>query len=183
VIIDGRFTVDGAREEVWRQLSDLTALTPLLPGCESIEPGEDGTCRVTAQAKVGPIKARLAGPMRVIDSVPGESMKLRVEGQDSLTGSHVRAAIDFRLGSPGAQRTEVQYSADVLISGRLGSIGQGIMRETVATMLEEFVRRFNARLTGAPIEAQSLGALSVRAATRSIKTGVSSLFNRTEGQP
>jgi carbon monoxide dehydrogenase subunit G len=145
--------------------------------------GEDGACRVTAQAKVGPIKARLAGPMRVIDSVPGQSMKLRVEGQDSLTGSHVRAGIDFRLESQGAPRTEIQYSADLLISGRLGTIGHGIMRETVATMLEEFVRRFNAQLTGVPIEAQSLGTLSVRAATRSIKTGVSSLFNRTEGQP
>ena len=178
MIIEGTLTVPAGREDTWRHLSDLSALAPLLPGCEAIEPAGEDAFRVVAQAKVGPIKARLAGTLTRLEARPPESMRLRVEGRDGLTASHVRAAIGFTLSALGDDRTEVHYSADVLISGRLGTIGQGIMRETVAAMLEEFVRRLTARITGAPIEGTGLGTLSMRAAARSLKGGVSSLLHR-----
>lgn len=183
MIIDGKFVVAATRDEAWANLSDLPSLAPLLPGCESIQPVDGGAYAVTAQAKVGPIKTRLAGKMSVVELSAPEAMRLRVEGQDTLTGSHVRANLGFALASVGERQTEVQYSADVLISGRLGMIGQGIMRETVATMLGEFVRRLTARITGETIEETGLAALSVKAAARSLKTGVTSLFERKEAQP
>ena len=182
MIIDGRFVVGATRNEVWAHLSDFPPLAPLLPGCESSQPGDGGVYAVTAQAKVRPIKTRLAGKMSVLELSAPETMRLRVEGQDTLTGSHVRANLGFTLASAGERRTEVRYSADVLISGRLGTIGQGIMRETVATMLGEFVRRLNARITGETIEETGLAALSVKAAARSLKGGVTSLL-KGEAQP
>jgi carbon monoxide dehydrogenase subunit G len=176
MIIDGKLVVAVTRDEAWANLSDLPSLAPLLPGCESIQPLDGGAYAITAQAKVGPIKTRLAGKMSVVELSAPEAMRLRVEGQDTLTGSHVRANLGFTLASVGERQTEVQYSADVLISGRLGTIGQGIMRETVATMLGEFSRRLNARITGETIEETGLAALSVKAAARSLKAGVTSLL-------
>lgn len=180
MIIKGTFTVAASREAAWQHLADLPALAPLLPGCDSIEPAEEGAYAVGAQAKVGPIKARLGGRMQVVEARPPESMRLRIEGQDAITASHVRATILFTLSGSTAETSQVAYEADVLISGRLGSIGQGIMRETVASMLEEFVRRLNARIRGESIDTAGLGTLSIRAAGRSLRTGVASLFNRAE---
>lgn len=181
MIFGGTFSVDATREAAWSHLSNLAELAPLLPGCDSIEPAAGGDYKVEAQVKVGPIKARLAGKLQVVEAREPEAMRLRIEGQDALTGSTVRAAISFGLAAPGPQTTDVTYEADVLISGRLGTIGQGIMRQTVATMLDEFVRRLNARIKGEPIDPAGLGALSMRAASRSLKTGVTSLFTRTGG--
>ena len=182
MIINGKFSVGTTRDEAWRHLSDLPALAPLLPGCDSIQAAGDGVYRVGAEAKVGPIKARLSGRMQVVEAHAPESMRLRVEGQDAITASHVRAAILFTLVAAAPEQTEVSYEADVLISGRLGTIGQGIMRETVATMLEEFVRRLNACIKGQPIDEASMAKLGVKAAGRALKGGVAALFKDKTSQ-
>jgi carbon monoxide dehydrogenase subunit G len=179
MIINGTFSVDATRDEAWRHLSDVPALAPLLPGCDSIQPAGEGVYQVGAQAKVGPIKTKLTGGMQIVDARAPESMQLRIEGQDAITASHVRAAILFRLTVAAPEETEVAYEADVLISGRLGTIGQGIMRVTVAMMLEEFVRRLNARIKGEPIDQASLAKLGAQAAARTLKGGVASLFRGT----
>ncbi len=180
MIIEGTFEVDAPRATVWGQLADLRGLAPLLPGCEAIEPADGEHYRASAVAKVGPIKARFTGTITPVESMAHERMQLRVEGQDRITGSHVRATLAFALVAPEAARTAVQYQADVAVSGRLGSIGQGIMRETAGTMLEEFVRRLRARIKGEPIEERGLTALTVEATTRSIKAGVASWLPRQQ---
>lgn len=183
MIVQGEFRVAASREAAWKHLSDLPGLAPLFPGCDAIEAVGEGQYRVVAQAKVGPIKSRLEGKLSVVEMAAGEALKLRAEGQDRLTGSHVRALMEFRLVPVSEGETEVRHSADVAVSGRLGTIGQGIMRETVATMLEEFVRRLNARITGAPVEQTGLGVLSAKAAARSLKTGIAAVFDHKEGRP
>lgn len=152
MIVRGEFRVAAPREAAWAQLSDPAGLAPLLPGCELIEPVGDGQYRVLVQAKVGPIKSRLEGRLSVVEAVAGEGLRLRVEGQDRLSGSHVRALMEFRLVPASEGETQVRHSADVLVSGRLGAIGQGVMQKAVAAMLEEFVRRLNARIAGAPVQ-------------------------------
>jgi hypothetical protein len=94
----------------------------------------------------------------------------------------MRAAILFTLTAVAPRQTEVAYEADVLISGRLGTIGQGIMRETVATMLEEFVRRLNARIKGEPIDEASMAKLGVKTAARTLKSGMAALFSNKTAQ-
>lgn len=178
MIIDGRFVVDTSREVTWRELADVPALVPLLPGCEAIERTGEHDYRVTAQVKVGPIKTRLGGTLHELEMSPPESMQLRIEGKDDRTGSQVRAAIGLTVAKAGEGRSEVAYSADVLITGALGMVAQAIVRETAATMLEEFVRRLHARLTGTAIQPTGLGALTMKAAARSVAGGVSSLLGR-----
>lgn len=150
MIVQGEFRVAASRERTWAYLSDVLSLAALLPGCDLIEPEGEGRYHVVARAKVGPIASRFEGQLSVVEAVAGEALRLRVEGQDRLTGSRARALMGFRLVPASESETEVRHSADVIVSGRLGMIGQGIMHRTVTTMLEEFVRRLNARITAGP---------------------------------
>jgi carbon monoxide dehydrogenase subunit G len=152
MIVQGEFRVPASRERAWAHLSDMVSLASLLPGCDLIEPAGEGRYHVVARAKVGPIASRFEGQLSVVEMIAGETLRLRVEGQDRLSGSHARAVMGFRLVAASETETDVRHSADVLVSGRLGTIGQGIMHRTVITMLEEFVRRLNARIAGAPVE-------------------------------
>jgi uncharacterized protein len=160
VIVEGTFAVDASREDAWIVLSDPRSLAALLPGCESVEPGEEGAYRLTAQARVGPFKAKLSGTMSVLEAQAPETMRVRVEGQDGVTASRVRAAMGFTLTSEGERRTTVAYSADVLISGRLATLGHGIVRVTIGSLLEEFVRRLQATLRREPIAGSGSGDVS-----------------------
>jgi len=158
VIVQGEFRVAASRERAWAHLSDVRGLASLLPGCDLIEPEGEGRYRVVARAKVGPIASRFEGQLSVLETIAGETLRLRVEGQDRLTGSRARALMGFRLVPVSEGETEVRHSADVIVSGRLGTIGQGVMHRTVTTMLEEFIRRLNARIGAAPVEGAGPGA-------------------------
>ncbi len=166
MIVQGEFRVAASRERAWAHLSDVAGLASLLPGCDLIEPEAEGRYRVVAQAKVGPITARFEGRLSVLEAIAGEALRLRVEGQDRLTGSHARALMGFRLAPVSESETEVRHSADVIVSGRLGAIGQGVMHRTVTAMLEEFVRRLNARIAGAPVE-----GIGPREASKTVQRG------------
>lgn len=151
MIVEGTFSVDARREDTWMVLSDPRSLASLLPGCDSVEPGEEGAYRLTAQARVGPFKAKLSGTMSILEARAPETMRVRVEGQDGVTASRVRAALGFTLTPESERRTTVAYSADILISGRLATVGHGIVRLTVRSLLDEFVRRLDAALRREPI--------------------------------
>jgi carbon monoxide dehydrogenase subunit G len=150
MMIQGEFRVAAPRERAWAELSDVGGLASLLPGCDLIEPEGDGRYHVVARAKVGPIASRFEGRLSVLEAIAGETLRLRVEGRDRLTGSPARALMGFRLVPVSAHETAVRHSADVVVSGRLGAIGQGVMQRTIATMLEEFIRRLNARIAAIP---------------------------------
>ena len=152
MIVQGEFRVAASHARAWAHLSDVAGLASLLPGCDLIEPEGGGRYRVVARARVGPITSRFEGQLSVLEMIPGETLRLRVEGQDRLTGSRARALMGFRLAPVSERETEVRHSADVMVSGRLGTIGQGVMHRTVTTMLEEFIRRLNARIAAAPVK-------------------------------
>jgi carbon monoxide dehydrogenase subunit G len=157
MLIEGEFRVAASLERAWTELADVGGLASLLPGCEVLEPEGEGRYHVVARAKVGPIASRFEGRLSVLETIAGETLRFRVEGQDRLTGSRARALMGFRLVPVSAHETEVRHSADVIVSGRLGAIGQGVMQRTIATMVEEFIRRLNARIAAVPANGAGSG--------------------------
>ena len=74
------------RETVWAALNDPETLRRCIPGCESLERGEDGTLAAKVTAKVGPVSAKFAGTVALHDQVPPESYRLAFQGQGGAAG-------------------------------------------------------------------------------------------------
>jgi carbon monoxide dehydrogenase subunit G len=174
VVIEGTVRTAGTADRVRDQLADVVGLQPLFPGCETIEAVGDREYRVVASARVGPVKPRLSGRMLVDRDADG-GLRARIESQDALTGSHVRVAVNVNVHGVDGESSELRYSADVSLSGRLGQIGQGLIRETVAAMLGEFTRRLDARLQGRQVAGASTVSLGLKAAARAARAGIENI--------
>jgi carbon monoxide dehydrogenase subunit G len=70
-------------------------------------------------------------------------MVVRTEGMDSVTKSTVNAdmTVDLRRVSDTASRMD--YKADVKIKGRLGILGDMVLRATATLILEDFKKRLH----------------------------------------
>jgi carbon monoxide dehydrogenase subunit G len=70
-------------------------------------------------------------------------MAVRTEGTDSVTKSTVNADMMVDLKKIAEQKTEMDYKADVKIKGRLGILGDMVLRATATLILQEFARRLH----------------------------------------
>ncbi|MBI4587469.1 MAG: hypothetical protein HY725_01405 [Candidatus Rokubacteria bacterium] len=139
MIIEGCITMQAAVQEVWDLFQDIPRVARCVPGCEGVTPLGPDSWEATARSKVGPISVALRGNLRIRERRPPKQIGFRFEGKDTRTSSLVRVLVDLGLDPQGPGATSLSYHADVHLSGRLGQMGQGIVRETAAVLLQEFL--------------------------------------------
>ena len=68
---------------------------------------------------------------------------VRTEGTDTVTKSTVNADMTVDLRRISDTTSQMDYRADVKIKGRLGILGDMVMRATATLILQEFTRRLH----------------------------------------
>ena len=148
MMVEGQIGISAPSEQVWRFLFDVEALASCMPGMEGAKQVDEKTYRGTVTARVGPVAAsfEVRGVITEID--PGRHITIDIDGKDKKTASTLKGsmALDLSPLSPG--ESQLSYSADVSIRGRLGQFGDGILRETAGLLIEDFAGRVRSRLEG-----------------------------------
>jgi carbon monoxide dehydrogenase subunit G len=128
------------RERVWEALNDPAILKASVPGCESMEPTEENEYKVVMVVKVGPIKAKFNGKMKLSDITPPQSYTLTFEGSGGVAGfGKGSASVDLQ---PDGGGTRLTYSARAQVGGRLAQVGSRLIDGVARKMAEEFFGRF-----------------------------------------
>ena len=68
--VAGEFQIPADRQAVWDALNDPEVLKQCIPGCESIETGDDNQLTATMRAKIGPVKAKFTSVITLSDLDP-----------------------------------------------------------------------------------------------------------------
>jgi hypothetical protein len=69
----GDIQLQANREAVWAKLNDPAVLKSCIPGCEQLDMLSDSEFQAVATVKVGPVKARWKGKVRLSDFDPPNS--------------------------------------------------------------------------------------------------------------
>jgi carbon monoxide dehydrogenase subunit G len=148
--LEGEYTFDGPREEVWAILRDPEVLAKALPGTQSLEQVAENEYTGQMHVRIGPVSGVFSGKLVVSDEVPPESYVLTVEG---------RGAPGFGKGTGHVQLSEVdgdktllQYEGDMQVGGRIASVGQRLIDTASRSMINQGLDSLNhalqARLAG-----------------------------------
>jgi len=142
--LTGAFTVDRPRDEVWDALNDVDTLRDAIPGCQTLEAEGDGY-DATIQLKIGPVKARFSGRVTIAEAVPGQKLGLTGEGSGGIAG-FAKGGATVLLNDKG-HGTEVSYTAEVAIGGKLAQLGSRLVTSTSKKLATQFFDRLNEILT------------------------------------
>ena len=141
--------VDAPRERVWALLMDVPAAARLVPGVEVVVPTGPGPdmYRGSLRVQVGPVRLALEGDVHVVarDDEAGTAA-VRLDGTDKRLGGGVRA--DIALAVSGSAPTEVRIASDVTILGRIGELGQPLVRRKADQVMSEFAANLQRALAG-----------------------------------
>src|SRR5438105_7435977 len=74
------------RQIVWAKLNDPAVLRSCIPGSEQLDKRSENEFQAVATVKVGPVKARWKGKVRLSDLDPPNSYRISGEGEGGVAG-------------------------------------------------------------------------------------------------
>ena len=136
---------------VWDALNDTGVLKDCIPGCESFERVSGNEWRATVATRIGPVSARFAGKVQIVDVTPPTGYTLKFEGHGGAAGF---ANGEARVGlSPAdAGQTALAYTAKAQVGGKIAQVGSRLVDGAAAKLADDFFTRFTARVAPQAVE-------------------------------
>ena len=144
--IEGAFRVAAPRAEVWSRIIDPSLMAGCIPGCQAIEELSPTRYAAKVTVGIGPVKATFNLVVEVTTEEPPERVLSTTRGEEGSRASIVSAENAVTLAEVDPWTTEVAYASEVSVSGRLGKFGLGVMKKKAASLGEEFVTAFRAKV-------------------------------------
>ena len=143
--VDREFVVDAARDEVWPRLLDVQAVAswlPIMGSVTEVAPGLSGIDGSSFQAafedKVGPFSLRADLRIDVAGVREREEVSIRARGEDRQIRSRILIDAVCSLADEGPDRTRVRLSGAYEITGRVATLGAGVIRSKAAKLIDTF---------------------------------------------
>ena len=138
-------SVPVARPLLWDLLLDVERVAKCFPGAKEVVPNDDGSYSGSLRVRVGPVSLGINGNLTILEA-DREAWQalLQVEGADRRVGGSVRGRLTMRLNDISAEETELSLSSDLTFMGKLGEMGQPLIRKKAETTMEEFTRNLAA---------------------------------------
>ncbi len=136
--------VPASREATWALVMDIPRAASCIPGLKDITPDGEARYQATLQAKVGPMGMNLSGVITVLsqDAESGEAHFL-VEANDRRVGGGVKTNMSMKVTAKSPTETELEIVADTTFMGRLGELGQPLIRRKARNTLEDFSKNLS----------------------------------------
>ena len=99
------------------------------------------------QVRVGPVRLNFSGTINVLeqDKEKGEA-RFRVEAADRKVGGSIRADMIMQLTSVSPEESKLVIVTDTVFMGKIGELGQPIIRRKANSTLEDFAMNLAKRL-------------------------------------
>jgi carbon monoxide dehydrogenase subunit G len=140
--MSGEVELAAPQAEVWAKLNDPEVLKVCIPGCETLEKLSDVEFQAVATNKIGPVKARFKGKVRLSDLDPPNSYRISGEGDGGVAG-FAKGGAKVAL-APKDGGTLLTYDVEAQIGGKLAQLGQRLINGAAKKLADDFFKKFAA---------------------------------------
>ena len=145
-LFEEEFTVSAPPDAVWDFLLDPKRVAPCLPGCEGVEVEDARTYRVRLTVKVGFLSTTQNLRVEIVESDRPRRLVSLARGEDRKLASQVEVRNTLDLAPAVANATLVRYRSDVRVLGRLGSVGDAVMKVKAKQLAGDFAANVRAAI-------------------------------------
>ena len=142
----GEVQLAANRETVWAKLNDPAVLKSCIPGCEQLDMLSQSEFQATATVKVGPVKARWKGKVKLSDFDPPNSYRISGEGEGGVAGfakGNAKVSLADKDGG-----TALTYDVEAQIGGKLAQLGQRLINSAAKKTADDFFIKFAEAVKG-----------------------------------
>lgn len=155
--MSGEYRIAAPRETVWKALNDPEILKNCIAGCDEMEKTSDTEFVAKVTAKVGPVRAKFNGAVKLSDIDPPNSYTISGEGTGGAAG-FAKGGARVEL-VPDGDGTLLKYTVDATVGGKLAQIGSRLIDSTAKKYANDFFSCFAEQVGGgAVVEAEVAAA-------------------------
>jgi uncharacterized protein len=163
---ENAFEVAAPIERVWWTLLDVERVTPCMPGAEVLERTGEDSYRVAIKVRVGPIAMTYRGDVEIAErDAAAHTATMRAKAREARGQGSADANVRMSLAPVASGGTHAALDTEVTLSGRVAAMGQGVIGDVAAKLIETFAENLAAMLAAeggaAPATADGPGAPDV----------------------
>ena len=139
--MNGQVQLAASRDVVWAKLNDPEVLKSCIPGSEQLDKISDNEFQAVATVKVGPVKARWKGKVRLSDLDPPNSYRISGEGEGGVAG-FAKGGAKVALSDADGSGTKLAYDVEAQIGGKLAQLGGRLINGVAKNYADQFFANF-----------------------------------------
>jgi len=139
----GEIVVPAAREAVFESLRDTRFFASCIEGVRDLTPRDDKCFDAVLETKVAYMSFKFKVAVTFTEIAAPHTIAAKVEGAPLGIAGRLSASAVTRLVEAGAE-TRIQYEIDTALTGKLGSIGQPVLKAKAKEMERQFARNLRA---------------------------------------
>lgn len=139
----GEIAVGAQREAVFAKLQDIHFFASCIDGVRDLTPLDEKRFDAVLETKVAYMTFKFKVTVELTDVVAPELIAAKIEGAPMGLVGRLTATSATRLVEAGGQTT-IQYEIDTALTGKLGSIGQPVLKAKARDMEKQFAKNLRA---------------------------------------
>ena len=144
--MSGEYKIPAPREKVWAALNDKDVLQSCIPGCEEFEVISPTEFKARVTSKIGPVKAKFKGAVKLKDIKAPESYRIEGQGEGGIAG-FAKGGADVRLAEDG-DGTVLSYTANAQVGGKIAQLGSRLINSSAKKTADQFFKAFVQKVGG-----------------------------------
>lgn len=145
--ISGEITVAALREAVFKALSDPPFFASCIEGVGELTEIDATHYSAVLETRIAYLRFKFKANVEITRLSPPEEIEAKVEGTPLGIVGRLTATAKTRLAESGGQ-TIIHYSIDATLTGKLGSMGQPVLKAKAKEMEKYFTARLFAAFAG-----------------------------------
>lgn len=138
--IEGDIGIEAPRDQVFRRLSDAHFFASCIDGVQNLAATDAARYQATFTTRIAYMRFTFKIGVEMTRLVPPHEIEARMEGTPIGVVGRLTATAYARLREDGT-RTLVRYMIDATLTGKLGSIGEPVLRAKAREMEQQFSER------------------------------------------
>jgi carbon monoxide dehydrogenase subunit G len=131
----GTQMMEASQKNVWAYLYDINKVAECAPGFQSLEVLGEEHWKAVIATGAGPVKAKFTLD---ITREMQEPDVMIVKGRGKAPGSAVELSGHMNLTTIDAEKTQMDWSAHVIVSGTIASVGARLLAGTAEKLTGQF---------------------------------------------
>lgn len=152
--IDGELTVKAPQADVYEAVQDARFFASCIDGVQDLTEVDPTHYDAVFETRVAYMKFRFKVSVEVVRKEAPSLMEAKIEGTPLGVVGRITATALTRLSQVG-EDTKIEYEIEANITGKLGSLGQPVMKSKAKELEKQFASRLRARFEQAPSEVAS----------------------------
>ena len=142
------FDVKAPLEQVWDTMLDVERVAPCVPGAQVLERTGDDSYKVGIKVKVGPVQMQYRGEVEIVEKDDSShSAVMSARAREARGQGTANANVRMHLSGNGDE-THGSMITEVQLSGRAAAMGQGVIKDVSAKIVDQFAENLATMLAG-----------------------------------